>query len=88
MTFDLVPVSWERRVDRYRRVYYVDHNTRTTTWVRPSENLINRVHTFELGRHDRDSQLVDITNRFLPNPLFGDGDVGRLPDGWGKLHGI
>lgn len=86
----VLPPGWERRVDRYRRVYYVDHNTRTTTWVRPCENLINRVHTFELGRHDRDSQLADITNRFLPNPLFGDGD-GGLPDGWERLlnsHGM
>ncbi|KAI8326953.1 hypothetical protein EDC96DRAFT_555998 [Choanephora cucurbitarum] len=28
--------SWERRVDHLGRPYYVDHNTRTTTWKRPS----------------------------------------------------
>jgi E3 ubiquitin-protein ligase NEDD4 len=27
--------NWERRVDHQGRVYYVDHNTRTTTWNRP-----------------------------------------------------
>jgi E3 ubiquitin-protein ligase NEDD4 len=30
--------SWERRVDHLGRTYYVDHNTRTTTWTRPSTN--------------------------------------------------
>jgi E3 ubiquitin-protein ligase NEDD4 len=27
--------SWERRTDHLGRPYYVDHNTRTTTWNRP-----------------------------------------------------
>ncbi|KAI9268720.1 hypothetical protein BY458DRAFT_511338 [Sporodiniella umbellata] len=35
-TSDL-PEGWERRVDHLGRPYYVDHNTRTTTWKRPSE---------------------------------------------------
>jgi len=28
-------VSWELRTDPHGRVYYIDHNTRTTTWERP-----------------------------------------------------
>ncbi|KAI8378514.1 hypothetical protein BD560DRAFT_389578 [Blakeslea trispora] len=31
-----LPEGWERRVDHLGRPYYVDHNTRTTTWKRPS----------------------------------------------------
>ncbi|KAI8052802.1 E3 ubiquitin-protein ligase RSP5 [Syncephalis plumigaleata] len=31
-----LPRGWERRVDHLGRTYYVDHNTRTTTWNRPS----------------------------------------------------
>ncbi|KAJ6663940.1 hypothetical protein lerEdw1_008894 [Lerista edwardsae] len=31
-----LPPGWERRVDDRGRVYYVDHNTRTTTWQRPT----------------------------------------------------
>ena len=27
--------SWEVRFDKYNRRYYVDHNTRSTTWERP-----------------------------------------------------
>lgn len=31
-----LPAGWERREDNLGRTYYVDHNTRTTTWSRPS----------------------------------------------------
>lgn len=31
-----LPAGWERREDNLGRTYYVDHNTRTTTWNRPS----------------------------------------------------
>ncbi|PPQ65093.1 hypothetical protein CVT24_003054 [Panaeolus cyanescens] len=31
-----LPQGWERRIDPLGRTYYVDHNTRTTTWNRPS----------------------------------------------------
>ncbi|KAH9480424.1 putative E3 ubiquitin-protein ligase hulA [Psilocybe cubensis] len=30
-----LPAGWERRVDPQGRTYYVDHNTRQTTWHRP-----------------------------------------------------
>lgn len=31
-----LPPGWERRIDPLGRTYYVDHNTRSTTWNRPS----------------------------------------------------
>ncbi|KAG5209782.1 E3 ubiquitin-protein ligase [Trichophyton interdigitale] len=33
-----LPTGWERREDNLGRTYYVDHNTRTTTWNRPAQN--------------------------------------------------
>ena len=30
-----LPPGWEMRCDQYGRKYYVDHNTRSTTWERP-----------------------------------------------------
>jgi E3 ubiquitin-protein ligase NEDD4 len=30
-----LPYGWERRVADYGRIYYVDHNTRTTSWKYP-----------------------------------------------------
>ncbi|KAF9533372.1 hypothetical protein CPB83DRAFT_845160 [Crepidotus variabilis] len=34
--YGALPTGWERRIDPLGRTYYVDHNTRTTTWNRPS----------------------------------------------------
>ena len=31
-----LPAGWERREDNLGRTYYVDHNTRTTSWTRPT----------------------------------------------------
>ncbi|KAK0464380.1 uncharacterized protein EV420DRAFT_1039042 [Desarmillaria tabescens] len=33
-----LPAGWERRYDPQGRPYYVDHNTRSTTWHRPRPN--------------------------------------------------
>lgn len=33
-------LSWEERRDQHNRVYYVDHNTRTTTWKRPTQAIV------------------------------------------------
>lgn len=33
-----LPPGWERRTDNFGRTYYVDHNSRTTTWERPMLN--------------------------------------------------
>ncbi|AAW44909.1 hypothetical protein CNBL0210 [Cryptococcus deneoformans B-3501A] len=40
-----LPVGWERRIDHLGRQYYVDHNTRTTTWNRPSDNELSNSAT-------------------------------------------
>ena len=34
-----LPAGWERRTDSNGRSYYVDHNTRTTSWEDPRRNL-------------------------------------------------
>ncbi|XP_043083678.1 NEDD4-like E3 ubiquitin-protein ligase WWP2 isoform X2 [Puntigrus tetrazona] len=34
-TSDALPAGWEQRILPHGRVYYVDHNTKTTTWERP-----------------------------------------------------
>ena len=42
-----LPDGWERRIDPLGRTYYVDHNTRSTTWNRPSPNQAVNHHTQE-----------------------------------------
>ncbi|EEB08801.1 HECT-type ubiquitin-protein ligase E3 Pub1 [Schizosaccharomyces japonicus yFS275] len=40
-----LPPGWERRTDNLGRTYYVDHNTRSTTWIRPnSSGVVHRTN--------------------------------------------
>ncbi|CAG8585539.1 14362_t:CDS:2, partial [Cetraspora pellucida] len=49
-----LPPGWERRVDHLGRTYYVDHNTRTTTWTRPS---MNATATQRLQEHQNITEM-------------------------------
>ena len=40
-----LPIGWERRIDHLGRQYYVDHNSRSTTWNRPSDNQVSNTAT-------------------------------------------
>lgn len=64
-----LPAGWERREDNLGRTYYVDHNSRTTSWNRPTgptgaaENRIQEANTqVERQRHQ---------NRTLPEDRTG-----------------
>ncbi|KAH8821030.1 hypothetical protein F5884DRAFT_840412 [Xylogone sp. PMI_703] len=65
-----LPAGWERREDNLGRTYYVDHNTRTTSWNRPSAT-----GTVEQVRSDRDAQTAverqRHQNRTLPEDRTG-----------------
>ena len=37
-----LPVGWEQKVDPQGRVYFVNHITRTTTWIRPQTPLVDQ----------------------------------------------
>ena len=41
---------WEMRRDPRGRVYYVDHNTRTTTWQRPTADMLEAHEQWQSGR--------------------------------------
>ena len=78
---------WERRVDPRNRVYYVDHNTRTTTWQRPNADMISNLNNYQQWRSNRNNQLDQLANRFLypqgtAQPAENDA-LGPLPEGWG-----
>jgi E3 ubiquitin-protein ligase NEDD4 len=42
-----LPEGWERGIDTIGRTYYIDHNTSSTTWNRPSPNQTVDHHTQE-----------------------------------------
>lgn len=66
-----LPSGWERRTDNLGRTYYVDHNTRTTTWTRPATN-----DTENSGQRIARQQTTDLErqrhqNRMLPGDATG-----------------
>jgi len=85
---DNLPAGWEKRIDKYGRTFYIDHNTQTTTWIRPPTGISSR----ELEQ--RQSALVDQQRRAheqrtLPNvspaataAVQTSDDYGPLPYGW------
>ena len=70
-----LPAGWERREDNLGRTYYVDHNTRSTTWTRPSaqynaneqRNQLEQTMAVERQRHQ---------NRGLPEDRTGANSPG------------
>uniref|UniRef100_A0A1I7XFG1 HECT-type E3 ubiquitin transferase n=1 Tax=Heterorhabditis bacteriophora TaxID=37862 RepID=A0A1I7XFG1_HETBA len=66
------------------RVYYVDHNTRTTTWQRPTADMLEAHEQWQSGR---DQAMHQWEQRFLlqANSLTASDDpLGPLPEGWEK----
>lgn len=71
-----LPAGWERREDNLGRTYYVDHNTRTTTWTRPSANYnesaqrSQREANMQMERRAHQSRMLpeDRTGASSPNP--------------------
>ncbi|KAH8921981.1 HECT-domain-containing protein [Atractiella rhizophila] len=48
-----LPQGWERRIDHLGRIYYVDHNTRSTTWQRPQSQQAANASATEARADDR-----------------------------------
>lgn len=65
-----LPPGWERREDNLGRTYYVDHNSRQTTWIRPTANF----NAGENRAHMQEQQNIERTrhqNRMLPEDRTG-----------------
>jgi E3 ubiquitin-protein ligase NEDD4 len=90
-----LPPGWERRVDHLGRTYYVDHNTRSTTWNRPRNTVNNEQREqeeLERNRHNNLSLPGDESRRNstadLPSQIQSMGvvDLGPLPAGYEMRH--
>ncbi|KAL3896134.1 MAG: hypothetical protein SGCHY_004276, partial [Lobulomycetales sp.] len=74
-----LPAGWERRVDALGRTYYVDHNTRNTTWNRPSDN-----GTASSGSQDPpSSSAAPSSRRSSPSQT---ASLGPLAAGWEQRY--
>lgn len=87
----LILLRWERRRDPQGRIYYVDHNTRTTTWQKPTtENVRNFQQWQQQEATNLEQRSQQHQQRFLvgggaqPKDPSDDG-LGALPDGWGEI---
>lgn len=65
-----LPSGWERRQDNLGRIYYVDHNTRTTTWTRPSAGYTENDQRTALAANT-DLERQRHQNRMLPEDRTG-----------------
>ncbi|KAL2111527.1 hypothetical protein VUR80DRAFT_9881 [Thermomyces stellatus] len=63
-----LPPGWEQRFTPEGRPYFVDHNTRTTTWVDPRRHQYVRVYNPNNN-----------SNGFQQQPV---SQLGPLPSGW------
>eukprot|EP01117_Protostelium_nocturnum_P006571 TRINITY_DN2365_c0_g1_i2.p1 TRINITY_DN2365_c0_g1~~TRINITY_DN2365_c0_g1_i2.p1 ORF type:complete len:424 (-),score=104.94 TRINITY_DN2365_c0_g1_i2:18-1289(-) len=80
----VLPAGWEAKTDNFGRVYYVDHNTETTSWEHPLHSLADSPatakkkkdeHTWKKSKHQnlldkykRNSVAVTVQNQ-LKTPV-------------------
>lgn len=72
-----LPAGWERREDNLGRTYYVDHNTRTTTWTRPSTTYNEREQRSALEANTAMERRAH-QNRMLPEDRTGANSPGLV----------
>ncbi|XP_030880411.1 NEDD4-like E3 ubiquitin-protein ligase WWP2 [Leptonychotes weddellii] len=62
---DALPAGWEKRTDPRGRFYYVDHNTRTTTWQRPTAEYVRNYEQWQSQRNQLQGAMQHFSQRFL-----------------------
>ena len=80
-----LPPGWERRTDHLGRTYYVDHNTRSTTWTRPSANTVPTQP--QMGSRTLADDMLGVESGTGATPIAPassstTGGSGPLPSGW------
>ncbi|KAJ9642428.1 hypothetical protein H2201_004823 [Coniosporium apollinis] len=66
-----LPPGWERREDHLGRTYYVDHNTRQTTWIRPAATGFNQSEQRTALEAQTQVERTRHQNRMLPEDRTG-----------------
>ncbi len=64
--FGRLPPGWERRTDNMGRTYYVDHNSRSTTWKRPSSNTVDAEQQLRQQQDQTNQERLNHQHRTLP----------------------
>jgi hypothetical protein len=58
-----LPSGWEEKVDQFGRVFYIDHNNRTTTWTRPRISVASAVSMPVTSSSD---DISSMSSRYTP----------------------
>ncbi|XP_040269849.1 E3 ubiquitin-protein ligase NEDD4 isoform X2 [Bufo bufo] len=78
-----LPPGWEEKQDEKGRSYYIDHNTRTTTWEKP---VVQKPAPVEMSQTSPTQNVP--SGRQQQSPSYEstkqtvDQDLGYLPKGW------
>ena len=89
-----LPPGWERREDNLGRTYYVDHNSRQTTWVRPSANFnageqraqMEQQTAVERSRHQARMLPEDRTGASSPTQSDRQHSPSQTPNASGQAN--
>ena len=85
---DTLPPGWERRIDKYGRTFYIDHNTQTTTWIRPPSGISSseleqrQSNLVDQQRRAHEQRSLPVVSPASAAAVQTSDDYGPLPYGW------
>ncbi|NXI75359.1 NEDD4 ligase, partial [Rhipidura dahli] len=82
-----LPPGWEERQDEKGRSYYIDHNSRTTTWIKPVVQMA--VETSQVSAAQsigRQPQATSSDSSQQSSQQQPEMEQGFLPKGWEVRH--
>ncbi|XP_026711988.1 E3 ubiquitin-protein ligase NEDD4 isoform X1 [Athene cunicularia] len=84
-----LPPGWEERQDEKGRSYYIDHNSRTTTWIKPVVQIAVETGQFSAAQSisvGRQPQATSSDSSQQPSQQQPEMEQGFLPKGWEVRH--
>ncbi|XP_005511215.2 E3 ubiquitin-protein ligase NEDD4 isoform X1 [Columba livia] len=84
-----LPPGWEERQDEKGRSYYIDHNSRTTTWIKPVVQIamepgqLSAAQSISVGRQQQATSSDSSQQSTHQQPEM---EQGFLPKGWEVRH--
>ncbi|XP_009508756.1 E3 ubiquitin-protein ligase NEDD4 isoform X4 [Phalacrocorax carbo] len=84
-----LPPGWEERQDDKGRSYYIDHNSRTTTWLKPVVQIAMETGQLSAGQSisiGRQPQATSSDSSQQSSHQQPEMEPGFLPKGWEVRH--
>ncbi|NXM77130.1 NEDD4 ligase, partial [Serilophus lunatus] len=84
-----LPPGWEERQDEKGRSYYIDHNSRTTTWIKPVVQIATETSQVSAAQNistGRQPQATSSDSSQQSSQQQPEMEQGFLPKGWEVRH--